>query len=181
MKLRSRQTLTYTITGLTLIVLACIDIHIGAIKLSTAEIIHAITGHSGEAVQAIILKLRLPRIITAILAGAGLAISGAQMQAVFRNPLADPHILGVSAGAGTGVAIATITLGTGLVTSIAASIGAICICLIIIWISTKMRRASELLIAGVMLGFIMSAITSVIEYQANESIITKFEVCLYPL
>ena len=169
MKLRSRQTLTYTITGLTLIVLACIDIHIGAIKLSTAEIIHAITGHSGEAVQAIILKLRLPRIITAILAGAGLAISGAQMQTVFRNPLADPHILGVSAGAGTGVAIATITLGTGLVTSIAASIGAICICLIIIWISTKMRRASELLIAGVMLGFIMSAITSVIEYQANET------------
>lgn len=62
----------------------------------------------------IFLKLRLPRMLTAVLAGAGLSLAGLQMQSVFRNPLADPHIMGVSAGAGTGAAVATLLLGASL-------------------------------------------------------------------
>ena len=55
-------------------------------------------------------KLRLPRMLTAIIAGASLALAGAQMQAIFRNPLADPHIMGVSGGAGLGAAIAALAV-----------------------------------------------------------------------
>ena len=62
----------------------------------------------------IFMKLRLPRMLTAILAGASLALAGLQMQGIFRNPLADPHIMGVSAGAGTGAAVATLLIGTSL-------------------------------------------------------------------
>ena len=72
-------------------------------------------------------KLRLPRMLTALVAGASLALAGLQMQAVFRNPLADPHIMGVSGGAGLGAAIVTLAIGTtaawfsGLTMALAAS------------------------------------------------------------
>ena len=62
----------------------------------------------------IFLKLRLPRMLTALLSGACLSLAGLQMQSVFRNPLADPHIMGVSAGAGTGAAAATLLIGASL-------------------------------------------------------------------
>lgn len=60
-----------------------------------------------EAGAQVLLHLRAPRAVTALLAGAALALAGAQMQSVLRNPLADPHIMGVSAGASLGAALAT--------------------------------------------------------------------------
>ena len=62
-------------------------------------------GTVSMATGAVLWKLRVPRVLTAVIAGGALAASGAQMQAVFRNPLADPHIMGVSGGAGLGAAI----------------------------------------------------------------------------
>ena len=59
----------------------------------------------------IFIKIRFPRMLTAVLAGCSLSLAGLQMQSIFRNPLADPHIMGVSAGAGTGAAIATMIAG----------------------------------------------------------------------
>ena len=82
------------------------------------------------ATGAVLWKLRVPRVLTAVIAGSALAASGAQMQAVFRNPLADPHIMGVSGGAGLGAAIATMALGTsaafftGFTVAVAAFLGA---------------------------------------------------------
>ncbi len=74
----------------------------------------------------ILWRLRLPRIATALLAGAALALGGAQMQALFRNPLADPHIMGVSGGAGLGAALAaTVTAGAALPIAGAAFLGAL--------------------------------------------------------
>ena len=74
------------------------------------------------ATGAVLWKLRVPRVLTAVIAGGALAASGAQMQAVFRNPLADPHIMGVSGGAGLGAAIATMALGTSAAVFTAFSI-----------------------------------------------------------
>ena len=161
MSKKERLALTYTISVLALLVLALLDLHVGAVKRSSSEIFRALTGTADSRIAAIVNSLRLPRLLTAILAGIGLAMSGSVMQAVFRNPLADPHILGISAGAGTGVAIS-------------AAAGAFCMSLIILWISLRTRRASALLITGVMLGYIMSALTSVIEYQANEMRLKMF-------
>ena len=87
-------------------------------------------GGMSMATGAVLWKLRVPRVMTAVIAGGALAASGAQMQAVFRNPLADPHIMGVSGGAGLGAAIATMALGTsaayftGFTVAVAAFLGA---------------------------------------------------------
>ncbi len=130
----------------------------------------------------ILAGVRIPRILTAILTGAALALSGTQMQAIFRNPLADPHIMGVSAGAGTGAAAATIVLsGTGihmaagsLTVAASAFAGAAATSLLIILISGKIRSGNTLLLFGVMLGFIFNAMTSIIAWSASEESLKIF-------
>ncbi len=129
----------------------------------------------------IFLKIRLPRMLTAVLAGAGLSLAGLQMQSVFRNPLADPHIMGVSAGAGTGAAVATLLIGTslpaalsGLTVAAAAFLGALLTSLLVVAVATRFRSATTLLIFGVMLGFIFSAATSILEYSANAESLKVF-------
>ena len=129
----------------------------------------------------ILIKLRLPRMLTAVLAGASLALAGLQMQSIFRNPLADPHIMGVSAGAGTGAAIATILVGTslpvalsGLTVVSAAFIGALLTSVLVVMVASRVQSATTLLIFGVMLGFVFSAITSILEYSANAESLKVF-------
>ena len=124
-------------------------------------------------------KLRLPRMLTALVAGASLALAGLQMQAVFRNPLADPHIMGVSGGAGLGAAIVTLAIGTtaawfsGLTMALAAFAGALLTSALIVRLSFRLRTTT-LLIFGVMLGFIFSAISSILQYTAGEESLKLF-------
>lgn len=141
------------------------------------------TGATGLAVMdaGIFLKLRLPRMLTAVIAGACLSLAGLQMQSVFRNPLADPHIMGVSAGAGTGAAMATLLIGTslpavlsGLTVAAAAFTGALLTSLLVVAVASKFQSAATLLIFGVMLGFIYSAATSILEYSANAESLKVF-------
>ena len=141
------------------------------------------TGGAGLGVTdtSIFLKLRLPRMLTAVLAGASLSLAGLQMQSVFRNPLADPHIMGVSAGAGTGAAMATLLIGTalpavlsGLTVAAAAFAGALLTSLLVVAVASKFQSATTLLIFGVMLGFIFSAATSILEYSANAESLKVF-------
>ena len=120
----------------------------------------------------IMWMLRIPRIVTAILAGASLALAGVQMQGIFRNPLADPHIMGVSAGASLGAAAATMAAGgqaidAGFSIAGAAILGAGAAALIILAASKKFRGASTLLIFGVMLGFIVNAIISILQFSSD--------------
>lgn len=132
-----------------------------------------------EVDSVIFIKLRLPRMLTAVLAGASLSLAGLQMQSVFRNPLADPHIMGVSAGAGTGAAIATLLVGgasafSGISIVAAAFLGALAASLLIILIAARIQSATTLLIFGVMLGFVLSAVTSILEYSANAESLKMF-------
>ena len=129
----------------------------------------------------IFMKLRLPRMLTAILAGASLSLAGLQMQSLFRNALADPHIMGVSAGAGTGAAAATLLVGTSLPAALsgltivsAAFVGAMLTSILVMAVASKMQSATTLLIFGVMLGFVFSAITSILEYSANAESLKVF-------
>ena len=125
-------------------------------------------------------KLRLPRMLTALVAGASLALAGTQMQALFRNPLADPHIMGVSGGAGLGAAIATMALGTsaafftGFTVAVAAFLGAFVAAALVVAVSARFRSATTLLVFGVMLGFIFSALSSVLQYTAGEESLKLF-------
>ncbi|MBO4634471.1 MAG: iron ABC transporter permease [Bacteroidales bacterium] len=139
-----------------------------------------LTGNGLSVPAGVILwKLRLPRMLTALAAGAALGLSGAQMQAVFRNPLADPHIMGVSGGAGLGAAIAALTvtsasLAGGLTMVAAAFAGALLAGMLIVAVSARVQSTGTLLLAGVMLGFILSAVSSVLQYTAGEESLKLF-------
>lgn len=154
---------------------------IGIIILIVIGLIDISIGEASLADTAVILKLRLPRILTAILAGAAMAVSGAQMQSIFRNPLADPHIMGISAGSGLGAAIVTISLAgigsstiSGIGIASGAFLGATLTSILTITAASKIHNGTTLLIFGVMLGFIFSAITSIIEYSSNQESLKLF-------
>lgn len=150
------------------------------VLLAGADLLTGGTSLSGMD-SSIFLKLRLPRMLTAVLTGACLSLAGLQMQSVFRNPLADPHIMGVSAGAGTGAAIATLLIGTslpavlsGLTVAASAFAGALLASLLVVAVAARFQSAATLLIFGVMLGFIFSAATSILEYSADAESLKVF-------
>ncbi|GGE16423.1 heme ABC transporter permease [Primorskyibacter flagellatus] len=128
----------------------------------------------------IVWDIRMPRVLTAMLVGAGLAVSGAVMQGLFRNPLADPGLVGVSAGAGFG-AVAAIVLGGflpaavlgwvgGYLVPFAAFLGGWASTLILYAIATRGGRTSvaTMLLAGIALGALTGALTGFIVYRATD-------------
>lgn len=148
------------------------------IMTGTAEIIilavllAADLSSGGQPTTDIFTRLRLPRALTAILAGIALALSGAQMQSIFHNPLADPYIMGISSGAALGAAIATLTganngMSAGLTTAASASLGALVSAVIILTVSKKFKSATELLIFGIMMSFIVNATIPILQAGAE--------------
>ncbi|MEI9702943.1 vitamin B12 ABC transporter permease BtuC [Enterobacter cloacae] len=111
--------------------------------------------------QLFVWQIRLPRTLAVILVGAALALSGTIMQALFENPLAEPGLLGVSNGAGVGL-IAAVMLGGGALSplgvSLSAILGALLITLILLRFARRHLSTSRLLLAGVALGIICSAL-----------------------
>jgi iron complex transport system permease protein len=135
-----------------------------------------VVGHFSEkAFLEIFLNLTLPRLLMGTLAGASLAMAGAMFQSLFRNPLASPYTLGVSSGASLGASIALTLIGGGLlfglpVVSIAAFVGAL-ICVTVVYLVAQMRRTPSigiLLLAGITMGFICSALIVVIIILSRE-------------
>ena len=145
----------------------------GFLLLAAADVLCGGSGFS-VAEGAVLWKLRVPRVLTALCCGGALAVAGAGMQSLFRNPLADPHILGVSGGAGLGAAVAVVLLGTawpaftGVTMVIAAFAGAALTSLLILAVSRRIDSGPALLIFGVLLGFLLSALTSILQYTAHE-------------
>jgi iron complex transport system permease protein len=115
----------WTLLVLALVVASLLAIAVGTIDIPMLELWNALRG-AGDALPVTIVRaLRLPRVVAAILVGAGLGVSGAALQGALRNPLAEPYLLGVSGGAAVGAVVAT-ALGVGaLLLPIAAFIGAI--------------------------------------------------------
>ena len=156
---------------------------IGTVKLSFVQIYEGIVNQftSGMAIETagqgpvhdIIWLLRLPRLVLAALVGMGLSVCGVIMQAVVKNPLADPYILGISSGASLG-ATAAILLGIGVAlgenfVGIAAFIGAFAMSLGVLFISNLGGRSNsvKLLLAGMALSAVCGAFSSFIVYFAN--------------
>ena len=130
----------------------------------------------------ILLNFRLPKAITAILAGASLSVAGLMMQTLFRNSLADPYILGVSSGASLGVALvmmAASSLPVAFVSSgwaliVAAIIGASIVLALVVGVSFRIQNAVSLLIVGLMFGTIAGSIVSVLQNFSNPDAIKLF-------
>ncbi len=158
-----------------------LNIGLGSIRIPFSEIVTVLGGGeaSKKAWTTIILNTRLPQTITALLAGAGLAIGGLQMQTLFRNPLAGPSILGISSGAGLGVAMIILFAGNFLGISIsslglighltvvgAAFIGAMLILLLIVLFARTLKDNTILLIVGIMVGYAASSIIGVMKFYS---------------
>jgi iron complex transport system permease protein len=135
----------------------------GAAALPAGEVLAVLLGGGDATSRTIVLELRLPRIVLALVAGGGLAVAGAVFQALLRNPLAEPYILGVAGGAAVG-AVAAITLGLGLVpgaTPLAALVGALLAILLVLRIALRVGHAVDtrvLLLAGVVVGAFFNAV-----------------------
>ena len=168
-----------------LLALMILDLFIGEIAISPAVMLKgAADGGAAEAgtLRDILLKIRLPRVITAVLAGASLSLAGIQMQSIFRNPLADPHIMGVSSGAALGAAAATLAVPTamsatvtGVTVAASAFAGAAAASALMLAASARLKGPGALLICGVMTGFIINALISLMQYNAGaESLRTYY-------
>lgn len=160
------------------VVLFWLDLCIGAVRFSFADIFST----ADPLLRQILLNLRLPKAVTALLAGAALSVSGLLMQTLFRNPLAGPYILGVSSGASLGVA-AVVLLGTLLgfaasswLTIFAAIAGASLVLLLVLAFSYKLKNNVSLLIVGMMFGSIAGALVNLLQNFANPDALKLFIV-----
>jgi iron complex transport system permease protein len=161
-------------------VLLVATIAVGSVSIPGREVVAVLLG--GEPSHApwatIVTEVRLPRAITALLAGAALGIGGLQMQTLFRNPLADPFILGITAGASLGVALVVLvigTAGTGLVAGLgllgnlsvaaAAALGAAAVTVFVLLVSRRVESPATVLIIGLMAGYGTTAVVSVLVYS----------------
>lgn len=168
-----------------------LNIAVGSIAIPLESVMNVLGGNSNEPIvwQNIILKSRVPQALTAIVAGAGLSISGLQMQTVFHNPLAGPSVLGISNGASLGVAFVVLASGSigsvalssmgmlgNAAISLAAIVGALSVMALIVYVAQKVKGSVTLLIIGVMIGYVATAIIGVLKYFSNEEDIRAYVV-----
>ncbi|MDO5862212.1 MAG: iron ABC transporter permease [Thermoplasmata archaeon] len=173
MSRRTKVVLTAAVLVALLIVFTLTDLAwAGTRTLSLGEVWAALTGHGTWANDLIVNHQNLPRIVAALFIGAGLAVTGSVMQAVFRNPLATPYILGLSSGASLGAAIA-IMLPSTLALSFIQPVLAFGMCLLTTFLVYAVSRAGgtmvrteTLVLAGVAISSLFSAVVSLLTYIA---------------
>lgn len=167
------------------LMLFLVDLAWGSISISIGEIAQVFFGKEASSIHTeILLNFRLPKAITAILAGASLSVAGLMMQTLFRNSLADPYLLGISSGASLGVALvmmASAVLPIALVSSgwtliLSAIIGASVILLLVVAVSFKVNNAVSLLIVGLMFGTIAGSLVGVLQNFSNPDTVKLFVI-----
>ena len=173
-----------------IVVLTVVNLLIGTVRIPVVDVCRILSGDDGNEIWTnIVFSSRLPQALTAIVAGAGLAVSGLQMQTVFRNPLAGPSVLGISNGSALGVAFVVLLSGRiggvalsrlgylgDAAMSVAAIVGALVVLSLILWVSQKVRGNVTLLIIGVMTGYLANAIIGVLKYLSPEEDVKAFVV-----
>lgn len=162
-----------------------VDLVFGSIPIPFSDVIKSFSDSNEQSTYSeIIINFRLPKALTAILAGAALSVAGLLMQTLFQNPLAGPDVLGVSSGASLGVALFLMVgsflpfmgIHSGLGIVIAAVIGAVGILLLMLSASVKIRNSVSLLIIGIMVGSMTGAVVSIIQNYSNPDALKLFVV-----
>ncbi|MGF3022172.1 FecCD family ABC transporter permease [Methylobacterium aquaticum] len=186
--MRARRRSGLIFAGLTLLVaaVAVLSVGVGAVPIPPSRIVNLVAHASADPASArdalVILNIRLPRTLLGLMVGAGLAVSGALMQGLFRNPLADPALVGVSAGAGLAAAT-IIVLGDGVLRSLGlpgplpyavlpagAFLGGLAATLGLTLVATRSGRTSvtTMLLAGIALGALTGAMTGLLVFASND-------------
>ena len=168
-----------------------LNLLLGSVPIPLRAICEMLLGSEEQPVvwQNILWKSRVPQALTALVAGAALSVSGLQMQTVFRNPLADPSVLGVSAGASLGVAFVVLLSGAlggvalsrlgylgEIALSVAAILGSLSVLALIVFISTQVKGNVTLFIIGVMIGYVANAIIGVLKFFSVEEDIRAYVI-----
>ena len=175
-----RSTALYCVVFIALLaalfVITVLNINIGSVPISVGEIVRILLHKEGNPTQvSIIWKIRLPRILMAALLGGTLSLSGFLLQTFFANPIAGPFVLGISSGAKMVVALSMIYFigAFGAVSSwtliIAAFVGSLLSVGFILIMSRRLKGMATLLVAGIMIGYICSAITDFVVTFAEDS------------
>ena len=185
--MQRRNTILFLLLSLLVVALLAIDMMVGSVGISAGEVWAAITGGECDPIKVkIIIDVRLMKAIVAILAGAALAVSGLQMQTLFRNPLAGPYVLGVSSGASLGVAlfilgapllgVASSSLLSSLGVAGAAWIGSALVLALVGAVSQRIKDIMVILILGMMIGSAVSAVVQILQYMSHEEALKSFVV-----
>ncbi|MBN2682372.1 MAG: iron ABC transporter permease [Bacteroidales bacterium] len=172
-----------------LITMFFIELFIGSVSISFKEIFNIVfLGISeNEANTTIIADFRLPKIITAIVVGIALAVSGLQMQAIFRNPLAGPYVLGISSGAGLGVAILLLSSGWlfnetnfsflgNWAMVLAAWLGSGIVLFLVLLVSIRVKDVLTVLILGIMFGAAISSLVNILQFFSDQQSLKSYVV-----
>ena len=184
----NRTTVVLTTLAASVVVLTLLGLALGPVRVPLLDTARVLVGAqaSDPRWQVIVHSMRLPRVLTAIAAGAGLGVAGLQMQTLFRNTLADPYVLGVSSGAGLGVAVVVIATGSGAGftaglagggragMAVAAAVGAATVLAIVLTLARWVRSAASLLLIGVMVGAAGTAVVSVLLVYADPQRIQQY-------
>ncbi len=196
-----KRSLAFLLLVTLILVLFVLNLLLGTVKIPVSDVLRILVGKifddqtyisntaSGTVFSNIIWNSRVPQALTALMAGAGLAVSGLQMQTVFRNPLAGPSVLGISNGASLGVALVVLMSGTlggvalsrlgylgDVAMSLAAIVGALAVMGLIVWVARRVPSDVTLLIIGVMIGYLANAIIGVLKFFSNEEDIKAYVV-----
>lgn len=175
MKRKLRYTIGFVGLAAGIIVLFFVGLIYGSVEFSLGEIMDILSGQGEVTGQNIIFKIRLPRILASLILGGALSVSGFLLQTFFANPIAGPFILGISSGAKLASAIVMIFfMSRGIVLESAALItaafaGAMMATGFILAVSGKVKNMSVLVVSGVMIGYICSAVTDIIVTFADDS------------
>ncbi len=186
---QNKNTILFIVLSVTIIIAFLANLFTGTVQVPVQEILRILSG--GEASRpewgVIVTELRLPRSVTALTAGIGLSVSGLLMQTVFRNPLAGPYVLGISAGASLGVAI--VVMGLSFITGsaspalqgswttvIAAWLGSGLVLMLILLVSFRVRDIMTILILGIMFGSATTALVSVMQFFSTEAMLKSFMI-----
>lgn len=188
---RPTTRLWLTVIGVSILIFFILNLLLGSVRIPLGSIVDILTGGSGEREiwRNIVLKSRVPQALTAVMAGAGLAVSGLLMQTVFHNPLAGPSVLGISSGASLGVAFVVLLSGSiggialsklgvvGEVTiTLSAVAGSLLVMALIAFVSQKVKGNVTLLVMGVMIGYIANAIIGVLKFFSAEEDIRAYVI-----
>lgn len=174
-----RYGLIFLLLGLVVLLLILLNIGAGTVSVSPSEIIRVLEGEGTSLTHKIVVEMRTPRALGAALIGAALGLSGYLLQTFFQNPIAGPFILGISSGARLAVAaVMIITLRqlprlNSLTLVVAAFVGALLAMLIVLALASFVSQMSILIVCGVMIGYICSAITELLITFADDQNIVK--------
>ncbi|HET9570976.1 MAG TPA: iron ABC transporter permease [Bacteroidales bacterium] len=181
----SRNSLLFLMLSLILVVLFLLDLVVGSVQIPLKDFYTAFLNEGDSIYREILFGYRLPKALTAILAGAALSVAGLLMQTLFRNPLAGPDVLGVNAGASLGVALVTMfTSGVGVFILgfgswglvVASVVGAVVVLLLVLLASVRVPDLVSLLIVGMMFGYIASSVVSLLQNVSNPDTLKVFVI-----